>query len=316
MCDNYANRPEELPNSIFKRADAAVLRGTCIVLAGLGLLTAAITVLSAQPALPQKGVRPLATKDDSDTKHNGEGVRPRFEYFANLEPVEPKSSPPAVVQERQTFEKHVRPFFTEHCLKCHGADKAEAKLRLDTLSADFLSRPASDHWVEVLNRINLGEMPPKDEPKVAAVDLERITDWITSELDLARQHSQSTGGRVVLRRLTRFEYANTVRSLLQVDFVAGESPLEKLPPDGSIAGFDRISKALLLDPSLMESYLNVAQDVGDRAVAFRPPLVPEQTLHYDFADAPRDPNGLSVEQPGRGTGRPDAGGDGRDGTDL
>src|SRR5437762_1136174 len=64
---------------------------------------------------------------------------------------------PTVVQDRKTFEEHVRPFFTSHCVKCHGEKKGEAKLRLDTLAADFLNRPASDQWVEVLNRINLGE---------------------------------------------------------------------------------------------------------------------------------------------------------------
>jgi hypothetical protein len=215
----------------------------------------------------------------------------------------PRVSPPPV-QDARAFAQQVQPFFTEHCVKCHGADKAEAKLRLDTLAADFQDRPTSDRWVEVLNRINLGEMPPEDEPKPAPQSLEQVTDWITSELNLARENSQSSGGRVVLRRLTRFEYANTVRNLLHVDFVGGDGPLEKLPPDGSIAGFDRVSRALLLDPSLMEGYLTVAQDIADRAVAFRPPLVSQRTLHYDFTAAPDTPmsyqlNGRDAEIDGR-----------------
>ncbi len=188
-----------------------------------------------------------------------------------------------MVHDQKSFTQSVQPFLVQHCVKCHGPEKAEAKLRLDGLEADFINKPHSVHWVEVLNRINLGEMPPEDEPKPEAAELEPVTDWITAELGLARDRAQSTGGKILLRRLTRFEYANTVRNLLNVEFVEGESPLEKLPPDGSIGGFDRVSKALLLDPSLMEAYLTVAQDVADRAVAFRPPLVPERVRRFEFS---------------------------------
>lgn len=192
--------------------------------------------------------------------------------------------PPVV--DSQTFETTVRPFLVKHCVACHGAETAEAELRLDTLAADFVQRPAVDHWIEVLDRLNLGEMPPEDRPRPDAAALTRVIEWITSELQLARARSQSTGGRVLLRRLTRFEYANTVRDLLNVDFVEGEGPLEALPPDGAIAGFDRVSKALLLDPSLMEACLNVAREVADRAVTFRPPLVPQRTLRFEFDRTP------------------------------
>lgn len=198
----------------------------------------------------------------------------------------PEPSPPPLVHDGQTFQSTVRPFFTANCVGCHGEETAEAELRLDTLAADFVNRPASDHWVEVLDRLNLGEMPPEDEPRPDAETLARVVKWITSELQHAQAHAQSTGGRVLLRRLTRLEYANTVRDLLKVEFVAGEGPLEQLPPDGAMAGFDRVSKALLLDPSLMEAYLNVAQQVADRAIVFRPPLVPQRTLRFEFERTP------------------------------
>jgi mono/diheme cytochrome c family protein len=193
-----------------------------------------------------------------------------------------ETKPAVVVQDQATFTKSVQPFFVQYCGKCHGPKLAEGKLRLDTLPADFLNRPASGHWVEVLNRINVGEMPPADEPKPTAAELELVTDWITSELGHARAAAQSTGGKILLRRMTRFEYANTVKQLLNIEFVQGEGPLEKLPPDGSIAGFDRVSKALMVDPSLMEAYLNVAQDIADRAITFRPPLVPDRVRRYEF----------------------------------
>src|SRR5687768_10047611 len=71
----------------------------------------------------------------------------------------------APVVDARTFSEHVRPFLQKHCVKCHGPEKAEAKLRLDALAADFVRRPAADNWLEVLDRLNLGEMPPADEPR-------------------------------------------------------------------------------------------------------------------------------------------------------
>ena len=198
----------------------------------------------------------------------------------------PVSASPLLVADAAVYRADVRPFFARHCVKCHGPRTAEADLRLDTLPADFVNRPAADHWLEVLDRINLGEMPPEDEPRPDAAVLDQVTDWIADELQQAQRRSHSTGGRVVLRRLTRLEYAATVRDLLNVDFVSGEGPLKQLPPDGSIAGFDRLSKALLLDPSLMEAYLTVARRVADRAVVFRPPPTPQRTLRFKFDRTP------------------------------
>lgn len=183
-----------------------------------------------------------------------------------------------------TFPEAIQPFLKTYCYACHGTELSEGELRLDTLKADFVKRPDADHWVEVLDRINLGEMPPQDEPQPSAAELTAVTDWISSQIQTARRSNDSTGGRVLLRRLTRLEYANTVRDLLQVEFLEGEGPIDLLPPDGSIRGFDRNSNALLVDPSLMQAYLEVASKIADQAIRFRPPLVPQRTVRFEYRD--------------------------------
>jgi len=200
---------------------------------------------------------------------------------------EPEANPARqtdAAQPSKVFEEQVQPFFQLHCIKCHGPEKAEAKLRLDTLGVEFINRPAADHWVEILDRMNLGEMPPEGEPRPAAAQLTAVTDWITSELQQARKQAQSTGGRVLLRRLSRTEYANTIRDLLQVEFAEGNGLREMLPPDGSIGGFDKVSKALLLDPSLMEAYLTAAKQIAEKAIITRPPLIPQRTMRFEFKE--------------------------------
>ncbi|MGB7344477.1 MAG: DUF1592 domain-containing protein [Pirellulaceae bacterium] len=193
------------------------------------------------------------------------------------------SAAPPVIDEA-AFGETVKPFLTEHCNSCHDGELAEGDLRLDNLAANFSDREPSGHWVEVLDRINLGEMPPEDEPRPDPADLAKVTEWISNNLLQMRRSAESTGGHVVMRRLSRVEYANTVRDLLGVVFVDGEGPMEDLPPDGRIQGFDRMSKALLVDPSLMQAYIDVGSEVADRAVVFRPATIPTKTMRFDFVD--------------------------------
>ncbi len=189
----------------------------------------------------------------------------------------------ATAQEAE-YTNSVQPFLEKYCYHCHGAELSEGELRLDNLAVDFVKRPAADHWVEVLDRINLGEMPPQDERQPTADELTIVTDWISVQIQSVRNQSESTGGQILLRRMTRLEYANTVRDLLRVDFIEGEGPIDLLPPDGSIRGFNRNSNALLVDPSLMQAYLEVATKIADQAVRFRPPLVPQRTVRFEYRD--------------------------------
>ncbi|MFT5471228.1 MAG: mono/diheme cytochrome c family protein, partial [Verrucomicrobiales bacterium] len=69
-----------------------------------------------------------------------------------------------LLADKATYEGAVKAFIEEHCVRCHGPEKQKGKLRLDDLAADFLDSEAARNWVEVMDNINLGEMPPEDEP--------------------------------------------------------------------------------------------------------------------------------------------------------
>lgn len=182
------------------------------------------------------------------------------------------------------FNSDILPTLQKYCVKCHGPETQESNLRLDTLAADFTSSPTAGAWIEVRDNINLGEMPPEGEPRPEGDELIAVSQWIQGELKAMQALTNSSGGRVPLRRLSRTEYLNTVRDLLKVTFVEGNSPRDILPPDGSIEGFDKLSKALLLDPSLMENYFAAAQLVADRAVRTKPPRVPRMKARFEVED--------------------------------
>ncbi|MFT5125385.1 MAG: mono/diheme cytochrome c family protein [Verrucomicrobiales bacterium] len=189
-----------------------------------------------------------------------------------------------LVQDPAGYSEHVHPYIKEHCIRCHGPEKQKGKLRLDTLEVDFNNHTAAAKWLEVVDNINLGEMPPEDEPVPPGDQTAATAKWIMAELRHAQRNAQSTGGRVLMRRLSRSEYANTVRDLLNVAFLPKEGPLDLLPPDGSLDGFDKVSKALLLDPSLMEQYFDVAAIIADKAIVTGPPPVPTRNNHLEYED--------------------------------
>ena len=74
-----------------------------------------------------------------------------------------------------------------------------------------------------------------------------------------------------IRRLTRFEYNQTVRDLL------GDrtNPADALPPEEEVAGFNNQAAALTSSDLLIEQYMKVAEDVAERAVLDIGALVPD-----------------------------------------
>src|SRR6188508_2244869 len=76
------------------------------------------------------------------------------------------------------YETLVKPFFAQHCVKCHNADKQSGDLRIDNLAVDYTSPKVMGYWEEIMNRINSGDMPPKREPRPNPADIARSAEWI------------------------------------------------------------------------------------------------------------------------------------------
>ena len=74
----------------------------------------------------------------------------------------------------------------------------------------------------------------QSRPRPSAQGVEGLADWIKGRVARAEDARRALQGRVVLRRLNRNEYANTVRDLLgvQVDLK------DLLPLSTSTSGFD------------------------------------------------------------------------------
>ena len=163
----------------------------------------------------------------------------------------------------------MKPFFEQHCNKCHNEKKHKGDLRLDNLVVDFTSPKIMGHWEESMNRINSGDMPPDDELRPKPEDINAVADWIAGQLREAETARQATDAdKVAFLKLSREEYANTIRDLLGVTF--DPKGAAGLPEDPDWKGFERIGSVLTLSPAHVEKYLAAAEMVLDEALSLRP----------------------------------------------
>lgn len=172
---------------------------------------------------------------------------------------------PAVSAVDNKLHTGVRPFLERHCKECHSGEKPKGDWRLDQLTTNFADTAVLDRWQKVSEQLKSGEMPPKKQPRPPAREVLVVSEWITGQVSRAVAAKRSEG-RVVLRRLNRTEYENTVRDLLGV-----QTPLKDLlPQDSSAAGFDNIGDALHTSSFLLDKYLEAADTALNQAIANRP----------------------------------------------
>ncbi|HEX4797551.1 MAG TPA: DUF1592 domain-containing protein [Humisphaera sp.] len=162
-------------------------------------------------------------------------------------------APPAI-----DFKSTVAPLLSKYCIDCHGGDKPKGDLSLEFGDPQAVEqRLAKDHklFERMADRLETGKMPPARKLQPSAPEKELLLQWITK--DLLANYAVSHGlGRVArVRRLSRVEYANTVRDL----FYFPEFKADDLPPDDLGYGFDNIADLLSMSANQLELYLKTAE---------------------------------------------------------
>ena len=158
------------------------------------------------------------------------------------------------------FEESVKPVLAKRCFRCHGPEKQKGKLRLDQLDPDMVKGNAAETWHDALNQLNLGEMPPEDEPQLTPAERTTLTKWLNTGLKRAAKARQGIGGQAVLRRLNRAEYQYTMTDLLGFEMDYSEN----LPSDArSPEGFKNNGASLGMTALQVENYLNTARKALD-----------------------------------------------------
>jgi hypothetical protein len=185
----------------------------------------------------------------------------------------------------------VRPFLEKHCYKCHGPKTQKGDLRYDKLSVNLSKIENLKIWQNILDQLNLGEMPPKKQPQPTAAEVKPIITVLTARLKFAYTQFHSTGGHTIIRRLNKNELRNTFRDLLYLRGEAyepgvagrlvdnsgngrversGSDPLGDFPDDENIDGFVNIGKKLVMSAFRLKLTLDAAERVLKDATHLEP----------------------------------------------
>ncbi|MEZ6139763.1 MAG: DUF1592 domain-containing protein [Zavarzinella sp.] len=167
----------------------------------------------------------------------------------------------ATTEGAKQFSMVVTPFLQQYCAECHAGKSLKGDFSVETtkLTNDFTDAATKAKWREVVNVLNSHEMPPKKSVQPTAKEVAAVVDWITAQA-VAAELSQREA-EVVLRRLNREEYRNTIRDLLGIDY-----DTSYFPEDPLAGGFDNNGKALTMSPLQLETYFRAAREVLDRAI--------------------------------------------------
>ena len=80
-----------------------------------------------------------------------------------------------------------KPFLKQYCYKCHGPDKQKADRRFDVLPARIDDFKQQEQWQEILDQLNLGEMPPEDERQPSEKERLKVVGIITKGIAESRE---------------------------------------------------------------------------------------------------------------------------------
>jgi hypothetical protein len=149
------------------------------------------------------------------------------------------------------------------CVVCHNKETSEGGLDLTALSFELDDPAVRERWVRIHDRVEKGEMPPTagDLPEEARTALVNSLKGSLHEADLAEVRKF---GRGPMRRLTREEYEQNLRDLLQLPLL---DIRDMLPEDREKHHFNKTSESLDISRVQLAAYLDAAEAALGQAMA-------------------------------------------------
>ncbi|MFT5523407.1 MAG: hypothetical protein ACI9HK_001353 [Pirellulaceae bacterium] len=151
----------------------------------------------------------------------------------------------------------------ERCMSCHDTDTREGGVDL-TLALQNGNASDGEYtklWIKLENMVARGEMPPADEGPLKPAEKETIQQWFRQSFVL--REGKPHVGPALLRRLTRYEFENTLEDVLSIKL--------KVPYRDVIADRIDISEIESLVPSDIPGESGFDND-AHRMEKLKPPL--------------------------------------------
>ena len=161
-----------------------------------------------------------------------------------------------------SFQRQVLPLLERYCVDCHMNEKHEAGIVLDRFddqtALSRTARPGSGCAM----RSRDASCRRRKSPSRRSQSWTGSSAWIEKDFLAAQCDKQASSAPVVIRRLNRQEYNNTIRDLLGLDLHLADA----FPADDIGFGFDNVGSALNISPVHVEKYLDAAELALHKAI--------------------------------------------------
>ncbi|MBA63337.1 MAG: hypothetical protein CMJ76_13350 [Planctomycetaceae bacterium] len=165
---------------------------------------------------------------------------------------------------------------TRYCGECHNADNQDERLDFSSLKWDLDNPVVFNQWEMVFDKVASLQMPPNKEAISEAVRHEFINLLGNTLRERDRQQIKSYG-RGTIRRLTRSEFQQNLRDLLQISHLDIQN---YLPADRESHHTNRITRTLDISRVQLAAYLEATDAALRQAVASG--VAPETPAKYHF----------------------------------
>jgi mono/diheme cytochrome c family protein len=169
----------------------------------------------------------------------------------------------AGIQAQQPAAVEGSAFLKQYCVTCHSQKLKTGGLSLETIDLRDVSRNG-EILEKVVLKLGSGAMPPSGARRPDKATREAFLASLETSLDRASAAHPNPGRPMMLHRLNRMEYLNSVRDLVAVELNPDDASL--LPADDKSYGFDNNGDVLGLSPLLLERYLSIARRVTTAAL--------------------------------------------------
>lgn len=188
-------------------------------------------------------------------------------------------------QDKRALEKKVKglkPFLTKYCFECHNEEKEKGGIRLDNIDYKFNDSASVHMWQDVLDVLNIEEMPPEDKAQPSADELTSFIGDVADNIKLAHKRLAATGGKISMRYLTKREYLSSVTDLFGM-----EIPEDFLPDEVS-PEFDTIGSDQFFSLKQYELFYKAGRQVIETNIIDMTAPFDSNTLRYDPEKVPTE----------------------------
>jgi len=177
----------------------------------------------------------------------------------------------------QASPEKVTKFLSTYCYDCHDSAMQKGEREFESFKLPLKSEMDLISAKEIIDQLTLKEMPPRKADQPTEEERLEVIRELRAGVSNARDQFASSGGRTVMRRLTRREYETTMEALFgrRMDTLG---LTEEFPKENTSRHMDNIGQSLVTSGFLLDQYFLAA----DRLVELRlnKPETEPKTWHF------------------------------------